>query len=130
MSTQYSDHFTYEELACPKTGIVQLQPGFIDDLELFRVTYNNPVYPTSCCRSEDHNASIGGHERSLHMFNNPYWKIDTIAIDVKRPADELLHYMIKAALLLDWTVRIYARHVHLDKRNKYLDLPSRFTIVE
>jgi hypothetical protein len=53
--TAYSKHFTREELACPTSGQLILQPGFIEALEALREAYDRPMSVTSGCRSGDHN---------------------------------------------------------------------------
>lgn len=57
-------YFTHKELACPSTGVVKLDHGFLDDLIGLRKEYDKPMNPNSCCRSEAYNKHIGGHSRS------------------------------------------------------------------
>jgi hypothetical protein len=50
-----SEHFTREALACPTSGELILQPGFIEAQEFLRGNYDRPMAVTSGCRSNEHN---------------------------------------------------------------------------
>ena len=118
----YSEHFTQEELECSQTKIIKLCPGFINHLEELRVACDFPFNVTSCCRSPEYNKVIGGHPRSLHMFNNPHHHIDTCALDIKRPSPVLLHRLVKEASKRGWSIDIAGTYVHLDLRSDYINL--------
>ena len=128
MNNRYSQHFTVQELECPSTKVIKLEPGFISDLEELRMLFDEPMIVTSCCRSLVHNQKIGGHPRSLHMFNNTFYGTDTCAIDIKRPNSLQLHVLISCAVALEWSVGIADTFIHLDMRSKYTSLlPSVYT---
>lgn len=111
-------YFEHEELACPSTGEVKLAPQFPKDLLRLRESYGFPMTVTSCCRSAKHNKEIGGHPRSLHVYDEPaHGTGGTCAIDIARPEGIKLRHLIQRALLEGWTVGIADTFVHLDKRS-------------
>lgn len=125
--TQFSEHFTREELACPTSGQLILAPGFIDALELLRVTYGRPMAVTSGCRSSDHNAWLksrgyAASPNSFHLIGNEKYGTDTCAVDVRRPAGDDLWRLVKVAQAEDWSVGIAKTFIHLDQRVKFTDL--------
>ena len=122
-------YFQESELACPTTGIVQLQDGFGDDLDELREAYGQPIVVTSGCRTEEHNEWLQSRgypasSNSLHLIDNDKYGTDTCAIDMKRPDGVLLVKLFQVALELGWTVGLAKTFVHLDKRAKYTDLPQ------
>jgi len=124
-----SDHFKVSELACPHTGVIKtatnydangsVKDNFIFDLEALRVAYDTPMAVHSCCRSVDHNKAVGGHFRSLHMFDNQHHECDTCAIDIARPNGFTLAKLIRCALKLGWSIGVAPDFIHLDMRTKY-----------
>ncbi len=124
-----SDHFRVSELACPLTGVIKtatnyfgdggVKDNFIFDLEELRTVYDKPMIVNSCCRSLEHNNAVGGHVRSLHMFNNSAHGCDTCAIDIDRPDGDDLAALIEHALSLGWSVGLANTFIHLDQRTKY-----------
>ena len=62
-----SDHFTEDELSCPRTGRYYHDPEFLWRLE--RLRYRNgqkPLVINSAHRSPVHNAAVGGAPLSQH----------------------------------------------------------------
>jgi len=63
-------HFTKDELQC-KCGctLAQFQRGFLDHLELLRMSYGRPMRINSACRCANHNAKVSPQAplRSLHI---------------------------------------------------------------
>ena len=122
-------YFKDSELACPTTGIMQLQEGFDNDLDELREAYGYPIAVTSGCRTEEHNKWLQSRgypasSNSLHLIDNEKHGTDTCAIDMKRPDGVLLVKLFKVALELGWTVGLAKTFVHLDKREKYTELPQ------
>ncbi len=115
----FSPHFSKRELACPLTGEIKLQEGFIDDLEELRVEYGLPMSVTSGCRSQAHNAVVGGHPHSLHMIDNEHHDTDTCAVDISRPRGPDLLKLVKIAIGKGWSIGIADTFIHLDMRSKY-----------
>lgn len=125
-----SRFFTAEELACPTSGEVKLAEGFLEVLDDLRRRYNFPMVVTSCCRSREHNKNLidqgfQAHPTSLHMIDNPKWKIDTCAIDIKRPDSAKLWHLVNLATTFGWSVGIATTFIHLDRRYQYTRLPNK-----
>lgn len=112
------EYFSVKELACKRTGVVRLHPGFRDALLHLREVYGSPMPVTSCCRSAAHNAAVGGHPKSLHVYDEPQHEgqLGTLAIDVAMPTDGPRIELVKDALHLGWSVGISTTFVHLDCR--------------
>lgn len=112
-------YFTHQELACRSTGVVKLDPQFVIYLLELRVAYARPMMVNSCCRSKAYNAEIGGHERSLHVYNFPHHDVDgTAAIDVSwsaNPGDRV--DFLRTALEMGWSVGVAMGFLHLDRRD-------------
>tara|TARA_R110002124_G_scaffold145270_4_gene310491 strand:+ start:436 stop:825 length:390 start_codon:yes stop_codon:yes gene_type:complete len=120
-------YFQESELACPTTGIVQLEEGFANDLDELREAYGHPIVVTSACRTAEHNEWLQSRgypasNNSLHLIDNEKYGTDTCAIDMKRPDGVLLVKLFQTALSLGWTIGFAKNFVHLDKREKYTDL--------
>lgn len=64
--------FSRNELQDPDTHEVHLAPGFGDKVVELRLTYGRPMIVNSCCRSHQYNQQIGGHHRSLHVWDEPF----------------------------------------------------------
>ena len=127
MANYLVEFFTRTELACSSTGVVKFEHGFLEDLVELRKSYAMPMMVTSGCRSQSHNIDVGGHPRSLHMFANPHYGIDAIAIDIDRK-NVNMHRLISAALAMGWSVGIAKTFIHLDRRSGYTSLdPNVFT---
>ncbi len=109
--------FAHKELACPETGEVILAPGFADALRDLRKKYGHPMIVMSCCRTASYNEEIGGHPRSLHVYDQPHHPTGgTAAIDVQRPEGPRLHRLIELATAHGWAIGIASKFVHLDRR--------------
>jgi len=117
--------FSPDELYCKGSGDGVLADGFAENLKRLRLSYEKPMFVTSCCRSKKHNNDIGGNPRSFHIYDDPYYPTGgTCAIDIKRPADgALLHRLISLATGQGWSIGIADNFVHLDRRTDYTDLP-------
>ena len=115
--TFLTDHFTVADLACPGCGNAGLHPGFAESLEAVREALGAPMKINSGSRCEKHNASIGGHARSLHMIGNTHHDCDTLAVDVHIPDSMYRRDLLQAALPLGWTAGIAKNFVHLDRRD-------------
>lgn len=128
-----SKHFTEEELECPTTGLLELQGGFIDHLEVLRVEYGKPMVVTSGCRSKEHNemlieSGFQASDSSLHLINNKKYKTDCCAVDIAKPNIYDQAKLIGIALAYGWTVRIGKTFIHLDMRVAYTDLKQHLDL--
>lgn len=124
------DYFTDDELACKGSGELVLAPGFRDALNGLRHEFALPMAPTSCCRSPEHNAAVGGNPRSLHMFGNPHYvfqgkALDTCAIDIVTPDGQYRAALIRLALIRGWSIGVAKTFTHLDLRTRYTSLPQQ-----
>jgi len=112
-------YFTHHELRCPATGIAKLVPQFAIWLLELRLAYGRPMVVNSCCRSKAHNMEVGGHERSLHVFDKPHHPVGgTAAIDIAWPGSTFDKVdLLRHALELGWSVGVAPWGVHLDRRD-------------
>ena len=117
-------YFTHKELACPLTNKVRLAPHFGTALLDLRMA-TGPMIVNSACRSLTHNRRIGGHARSLHVFDYPFHKTNgTAAIDISWPTNSADRaFLVKTALDQGWSVGVARWGIHLDLRN-IVDLPQ------
>ncbi len=119
--------FTHEELQCRETKEVVLHPGFGEALARLRQTFGRPMIVSSCCRSEAHNEAVGGHPRSLHVYDKPnHNSLGTLAIDISRPNGLYAHQLVELATELGWSVGVAKTFIHLDQRNMIGMAPSVF----
>lgn len=110
-------YFTYDELKCKGTGVLQLAPGFLGELLWLRQLHDRPMVVTSCCRSPEHNVEIGGNPRSLHMTVNDHWNTGgTMAVDILDRSEEERIELMMLARDLGWSVGFGNGFLHLDKR--------------
>lgn len=115
--------FTYDELHCPRTGTVQLARGFSSELKELRLAFELPMIVNSCCRSKEYNTDIGGHHRSLHVWDYPYWPTGgTCAIDIsiRNMSEAVKKELVGLAFYLGWSVGIAETFLHLDRRSDYI----------
>jgi len=91
---------------------------------LLRLSFGRPMIVTSCCRSAAYNAEIGGHARSLHVYDHPAHPTGgTCAIDVRQGDGIYNAELIARALEAGWSVGMKTRvFFHLDRR-RYVGLP-------
>lgn len=119
--------FTHDELACRKTKTGILAPGFAEALLELRLTCARPMIVTSCCRSAEHNRAVGGHPRSMHVYDRPYHPTGgACAIDIAMTDGTFAHQLIKTASALGWSIGInFDRHfIHLDRRTDFGIAPA------
>jgi hypothetical protein len=112
-------YFSHKELACRSTGVTKLDPQFAIALLDLRITYARPMKVNSCCRSKAHNVEIGGHERSLHVYNFPYHEVDgAAAIDIAWPNNQGDRLdLLRTAVEMGWSVGVAKWGLHLDRRD-------------
>lgn len=122
-------YFTEKELAAKDTGICKLAIGFGDRLDALREAYGKPLIVNCGCRTVAHNIAIGGHPKSLHVYDYPAHPTGgCCAVDFKLMADEenvILKYL---AMQLGFSVGDENHCIHIDDRTRVLGLPQqRFT---
>ncbi len=110
--------FARAELADRESGAVVLHPGFADALAALRVALGRPMIVTSCCRSAARNRAVGGHPRSLHVYDHPAHGAEgTLAIDVRRQGPAYNRRLARLALELGWSLGVARSFFHLDRRD-------------
>lgn len=115
-------NFSAGELQCQGSGALALHPGFIDALQALREAYGKPMRITSGCRSQAHNAAVGGKSQSLHICDAEVWPgmKGALAVDVAIVGSVQARELAKLALDMGWTVGVpnLRRHfIHLDRRD-------------
>ena len=119
--------FHRQELACKRTDVVRLHPGFSEALARLRMSFGQPMRVNSCCRSAEYNEEIGGHERSLHVYDESFHAaFGTLAIDIQRKHGLYAHQLIRLALDMGWSVGVARTFIHLDRRDMVHLRPSVF----
>ena len=108
--------FARVELADHEDGVVRLHPGFAEALGLLRLSFRSPMIVTSCCRSAAHNQDVGGHPRSLHVYDAPLHEGQrgTLAIDIGWRAGRYMRDLVYLAIKNGWSVGVAETFVHLD----------------
>ena len=111
--------FSVRELACKGAGVVKLDPRFADALVELRRMWNKPLSPSSVCRTPEHNSSVGGHPRSLHLTENPHHPTHgTMAVEIGwrgwRSDDQLA--FARLAWSMGWAVGLHDGFCHIDRR--------------
>jgi uncharacterized protein YcbK (DUF882 family) len=123
--------FGHAELACRATGIVQLAPGFAERLVALREVLGESMAVTSCCRAASHNRRIGGHPKSLHVYDEPaHGTGGTCALDVTLRDGVYALKLVGLAERMGWAVGInfQRRFIHLDRRADYrVGVPQLFS---
>lgn len=111
--------FPEHELACKCCGLVKLDINFAVHLPLLRLKWGKPLTPSSVCRCPTHNTNESGHERSLHLTENPTHPSDgTMAADIiwrMWPLDEKLAFA-RMAWRMGWAVGLHDGFCHVDRR--------------
>ena len=80
MDEYITPHFKRSEFACKcGCGFDDISTAVVENLELIRNILGKPLVITSGCRCPSHNAEIGGHEHSAHMYG--------LAADIKVDSD-------------------------------------------
>lgn len=120
-------YFRGDELGQDGTDYGKLAPGFADTLLKLRLAFGKPMHPNSCARSREYNKQVGGHPRSLHVFDNNARGVDgSCAIDIytKPFGEDYKRELYDLAFQLGWSVGVYRNFLHLDRRSDYTSLPQ------
>jgi len=121
---EWNDHlanFTVEEMACKKTGGYAFHPEFAKRLQILRFNFAEPMHPTSCCRSEGYNSSLGNSSpNSLHIYDNPKrGALGTCAVDLYEPDSQRRAKLLLEALKLGFSFYYINKNpnsIHIDLR--------------
>jgi|TARA_R100000049_G_C1889279_1_gene42923 uncharacterized protein YcbK (DUF882 family) len=78
-------HFTPQEMACQGSGIVMVEPEFMDRLERLRALLGFPLPVTSGYRSPEHNRAVSktgyggphttGRAADIQVAGEKYWRV-------------------------------------------------------
>lgn len=118
--------FSVKEQACNHCGGGEMAPGFATKLIELRVLLDEPIIPNSVCRCAEFNSDIGGHPRSLHVYDHPHHPTEgCCAIDVRTYGRPLGYRqkLIELARSLGWSIGFGNGFIHLDRRTDYTGLP-------
>ena len=117
-------NFSPDELRCKGSGLLILAPAFGQALQGLRDAMGEAMTLNSACRSKAHNTSVGGHPRSLHVCDHPYWNTGgCCAVDVRAPEGEMDPYRAKLAEIAwvrGWSIGFHPQFLHLDLRTAYI----------
>ena len=111
--------FSADELRSHGDGSLILDVRFAAALPQLRRSWGRPLNLNSCCRDPAHNASVGGHPRSLHL-TIPFHAsaAGTMAADISWSTwamhDRLAFATLAASL--GWSVGRARTFVHVDRR--------------
>ena len=106
------------ELMCSSTEEMMLDPHFSRALINLRMDFARPMRVNSCCRSWSHNKAIKGHERSLHVYDEPWHTTakGTMAIDIHTGDSQYSYDLARCAMNHGWAVGFNPKFLHLDRR--------------
>ena len=109
--------FWRRELTLPDEEMI-LDPHFRAALIRLRVEFDRQMTVNSCCRSWAHNQAIGGHPRSLHVYDEPFHTgaEGTMAIDMRTPSGRYAYNLCALAMQHEWAVGMGPGFLHLDRR--------------
>lgn len=116
--------FTVDELSSDH-GYMRFAEGFIPALRDLRLTFGRGMTVNSCCRTPEHNARVGGSQNSYHLSTGNI-SDGTCAIDVAVPDDSYRLILVEKAMRAGWSVGVYRRFVHLDRRSDFGQTPVMF----
>jgi len=98
---------------------------FMDALQTLREELSRPMRLTSACRSAEHNKSVGGHPRSLHVCDEPARRQQEgcLAVDVAIVDGNYRGHLVATAWQRGWSVGWNTTFCHLDRRD-FVGLPQ------
>jgi len=117
-----TNNFSEHEFRCPCCSEIGLDRRLLPALQKFRDLLGRPVIITSGCRCLTHNASLGSHRASTHVFERgPIFVVGTKAADVKVSGlnlSEMLHAAEQIPEFAEGGIGIYPNEgfLHLDVR--------------
>ena len=127
-------YFSKEELHCPSTKVVKLQPknsdeeyiGFGERIDELRERWGKPLIVNSCCRSKAYNAKLkDASPNSFHVYDSPHYaylgQLGTLAIDFREHSEEFRNL----AWSMGFSLGLGRNFTHCDDRKLALGLPQR-----
>lgn len=120
---EYHDRVLFSETElkcrCGECGPLVLAPGFANAAVTIRISFGRPMTVSGPGRCRKHNQDEGGHPRSLHVFDHPYWPTSGMAaFDIAMRDGRYNLHLIGLAEQQGWSVGVnYAKKfIHLDRR--------------
>lgn len=114
-----TENFNLSEFKCPKEGlptgeILENAKELADNLQVLRDEIKLPIRIISAYRSPDYNKSIGGAEKSQHM----YGKASDIKVEGMTPVEvhKVILKLISDGKMKQGGVGLYETFVHYDTR--------------
>ena len=128
MREKLSENFYRDELQCRcGCGGLVLHPGLIENVQALRTELALPMHPTSGCRCTAWNAKVGGHPRSLHIYDHPQHpgQLGTLGIDFAATDGAYRGRLFSIAWRRGWSIGWNAKRgfLHLDRRD-WIGLPQ------
>lgn len=115
-------YFTDLELQSPDTLEYRLAPGFGERLDILREAYGSPIIINSGARSYNYNKLIGGHPKSLHVYDTPYHPTGgCCAVDIHMKDSVSRGKLLKDAYDLGFSLGIDTNFIHIDDRTRVLN---------
>lgn len=119
--------FQDAELRCAHCGMLKIHRGFRDELEALRRDFGLPMKIVGPGRCKAHNTNIKGHERSLHIMDEPQHLGQTgmLGVDVEAADGAYRGKLFAAAWLRGWSIGWNAQRkfLHIDRRD-FVGLPQ------
>lgn len=116
-------YFRHAELACRKSGVVKLAEGFGNRIDDVREAWGKVLKVNSCCRSAGHNKAVGGHLKSLHVYDIPMHPTGgTCAIDFAFADGKEKGEFVKLAWSMGFSVGVNKGFIHIDDRTRVLGM--------
>lgn len=107
-SQKLTEHFTVEEMKCECCGKADMNIGFMELLEKFRVAWGKPLNITSGFRCQKYNEKVKGVPNSQHLQGR--------AADIATAPLERYDF-VKLAFQIGFTgIGIGKNFIHLDSR--------------
>lgn len=106
-----SRHFNRSEFACKcECGFDTVDVATLKILEEIRRHFNSPITPTSGCRCETYNKTVGGKKNSQHLRGR--------AADIQVEGHSTIEIKEYAEYIMpDWGgIGLYKTFVHIDTR--------------
>ena len=114
-------NFNVDELSCKSSKKFNMTEKFLAELQGLRTLLGRPILITSACRSHEHNKSVGGHPRSLHVCDYPFHENQegALAVDVAIPNGVYRADLFVLAWRANWSIGWNAKKgfLHLDRRD-------------
>ncbi|MEM8845369.1 MAG: D-Ala-D-Ala carboxypeptidase family metallohydrolase, partial [Pseudomonadota bacterium] len=98
---------------------------FGNRLDHLRESYGKPMHLTSAARSKAYNQIIGGHPKSLHVYDAPYHNTGgCCAVDVRIHNSIERAELVRLALQMNFSVGVNKTFIHIDDRTLILGMPQ------